>query len=159
VAHISTYVKLNLTLAPSATADIDVRMDDVNPNAHFDIQQTWNNTASTTGIFMNLYPGYGAQDPLESLTDPIPQVTSILTTASSTPLTTVPVFTKNFLSVSTVNGFPAIVNPTPSTATKQTTNTGFYLNGVLNAWPRWVRFQVVNQDAANSVLLNLFADI
>jgi hypothetical protein len=155
VAHISTYAKLNLTLAPSATANIDVRMDDVNPDAHFDVQQTWARTGSPSGIAMNLYPGYGGKDPAESLQDPIPQVTSILPAVN----TTIPVFANNFLSVTTVNGFPAIVNPIVSTNTTQTTNTGFYLNGVLNAWPRWVRFQVINQDASNSVLINLFADI
>ena len=60
--NISTYVCPYFTLVAGGTANVDVRLTDIK-YMRFGIQQQWNTTSSTTGIGINLYPGFGGKDP------------------------------------------------------------------------------------------------
>lgn len=145
---ISTYIlpPSGLTLSAGATANVDVRLND-QIDMKILLTQTWNNgTSSTTGVKVNLYPGFGGKDPLENPYDPVRKVVNG---------STVPVFSNNFAPVTDAAGNNVIVNPPASQSTSQVTFTSFYLASILVIWPEWIRIQIINLDASKAVLIGM----
>ena len=142
--NISSYIVFPaITLTAGASANVDVRLSDIQAMQVL-LTQTWPSSGSS-GLACNLYTGFGGVDPLER-TAPIPVVISNPSTSNPS---TVPVFSSNYSSVT-------MANPTGNMTS---TKTSFFLNGVLNAWPGWVRFQIVNQDLSRAVSITLLANI
>lgn len=158
VQSISTYIAPAFTLTAGATANVDVRLTDIG-NMQVSLEQTWAATGSTTGVAVNLIPGFGGADPAESPFTPIPYVLKNPASPASIHGTTVPVWSTNFAPVTNPAGTTAIAQPVISTGTPQTTRTAFYLNSVLMIWPQWVSIQIINLDASNNCTIFLRADI
>ena len=88
--NISTYLYPAFTLAAGATANLEIRMTDISDMKVL-LQQTWAQTSGTTGLAINLFAGFGANDPAENPKFPIP---TILTNPASAPtyrISTIPV--------------------------------------------------------------------
>jgi hypothetical protein len=142
--NISSYIVFPaITLLAGASANVDVRLSDIQTMQVL-LTQTWPSSGSA-GLACNLYTGFGGVDPLER-TAPIPVVVSNPSTSNPS---TIPVFSSNYSPVT-------LANPTGSLTS---TKTSFFMNGVLNAWPGWVRFQVVNLDGSRSASITLLANI
>lgn len=157
--NISTYVIspcATLTLGPTASAWVDIRLSDIADMRWF-LAQTWPaGTSSTTGLAVNLYPGWGGADPAENKFDPVPHVVS---NPSSSPKSTVPQFSNNFVTVTQANGYVAINQPPAGQSTGQYTLTSWYLNTILNTWPNWVRAEIYSLDPVKTSQIALLVDL
>jgi hypothetical protein len=155
---INTYVispAAPVTLTSSATANIDIRLNSLD-DIKFFLNQTWpSGCGSTTGIAVNLYPGWGAADPAE-IKLPIPYV---LSNPASANVSTVPQFSTNYAPVLNQSGGSAIANPPANSSAGTSTTTAFYLNAVNMIWTSWMRMQIVNLDSAHPVKIYLNADL
>jgi hypothetical protein len=157
---INTYIipSPGFTLAAGATANLDVRLSDI-VDMSIMLQQTWAITSGTTGLAINLYPGFGSTDPLENPKTPIPNVLTNPASSATFRQTTVPIYGNNFAPVTDTGGGSAIIQPVASTGSAQTTNTVFYLATMLVIWPNWVSLQIVNLDQSHSCTVALLATL
>jgi hypothetical protein len=156
---ISTFIHPGFTLAAGATANVDVRLTDI-VDMRIMLQQVWATTSSTTGVAVNLYPGFSpiaSADPREIPGFPIPVCITNPASAANYHNNNY-IFGNNFAAVTTTGGGTAIIQPTPSSS-NQSTNTVFYLNTILIIWPQILGLQIVNLDQTNAVTIKLLADI
>lgn len=160
--NISTYIissGATMTLSPTASAWVDVRLSDIADMRVF-LSQTWpGGTSSTTGLAVNLYPGWGGIDPAEATFPAVAPIPVVISNPSSSPRSTVPKFANNFVTVTQANGYTAINQPTAGQGSSQSTLTSWYLNTIINTWPNWVRFEIYSLDAAKTCQVYLLADI
>lgn len=131
-----------ITLLPSSSAIVDFDLEHV-ADAQMLVEITYSATASTTGVSLSLYGGFGTKDPLADESCGIPKVLG----GSS-----VPVFADNGETV-------VMTTMTPSSVSSVTKRTSFYLSEIGTKWPRWIRMVFTNADASNTATVKLYADL
>lgn len=130
-----------ITILASGACSVDFDLNAIT-NAQFMIEQTYSAThATTTGLSVKLYAGFGGTYP----GSPVGFV------VGGVPVT-VAYFSDNsdIVTMSTV---------TTGSATTTTYRTAFYLNDVNTRWPRWLRITMTNTDPTNTAQVRIKADL
>lgn len=136
-----------ITLVGGASGVIDLDLDTVE-NLQFLLSVTFTQTSSTTGVSVYLKGGFGGAD--TSITQsPLPYAYDV---GSNSVGSSVPVFGDNRESVT-------LASVPPNWGVPVTVNTSFYLTDIGVRWPRWARFEIVNNDATYEAAIGLKLDM
>lgn len=126
-------------VAASGSLLVDFDLQEI-ANLQFMLEVTYPATSATTGITLDMIYGLGPSDPASSGSIPI-----VLGGSS------VAIFGDTSDSVS----LESITALSFSPVTKRTV---FYLSNILENFPRWLRFSLVNTDATNAATITIYAD-
>lgn len=127
------------SVAASGTLLVDFDLQEI-ANLQLMVEVTYPSTSATTGMTLNLIYGLGPTDPASTGSIPI-----VLGGSS------VAIFgdTSDSITLETITALSS------SPVTKRTV---FYLNNILENYPRWLRFSFVNTDPAKAASITIYAD-
>lgn len=146
--HAYVLVKNTFTLPAGATQNLDLDLNDM-VDVQLMTEIAYTATASSTGVSLNLIPGFGGPD---TTYVPVPFTMAFPVVYNAGVGSTVPVFSDNSDSV-TMTSFTA------SSGTLQTKKTSFFFNTLLIRYPRWVRMQFTNTDPTNAATVKVYGDV
>lgn len=123
------------TVNAGSTRNLDIDLQE-SDNLQVMTEITFTQTASSTGLSLDLFPGFGGKDPNASI---------VLDGTSSAT------FSDNSESV-TMTSFAA------SSGSTQIKKTAFFLNDINKKWPRWIRLKFTNNDPVNNAAVKVYGD-